>query len=70
METGFKQLQLACGSVITMVANDTSPQVQPTDRGLVKRLWHSHFGILLKLLNIQLQAIVSSRRKVQMNVEG
>ena len=36
METGSKQFQAVCGSVITTVANNTSTRLQPTASSLVQ----------------------------------
>ena len=47
METGSKQFQAVRGSVITMVANNTSARLQPTARSLVQGslVWNHHFAI-------------------------
>ena len=63
METGSKQFQAVRGSVITMVANNTSARLQPTASSMAgarisclepslccnKRPWRHHFGTLLSL---------------------
>ena len=47
METGAKQFQAVRGSVITMVANNTSARLQPTARSLVQGslVWNHLYAI-------------------------